>query len=217
MEIVWDLFSIALTLNDIRQEGLTWENVAALVVDAGTILLPGVPAFAGVTRKAAKAAARAEDLLNRVQGISCAERFAGAGPEVIAGIRYLEQLVNNPNVWAPYRRGLAAELLWAEQLHQAGRLQGVKVTIKGGRLDFVLITDEVVEFKYWTRSRTQEHVDRLATQLLRYQALGRPLLLELARTKTDPLTEADVEWLLERLQAAGVQITRERIRLVDLP
>ncbi|MDW8101216.1 MAG: RHS repeat-associated core domain-containing protein [Anaerolineae bacterium] len=56
VETAWDLFSIGLTLNDIRREGLTWQNGLALTVDVGAALLPGVPAFAGVAMKAGKAA-----------------------------------------------------------------------------------------------------------------------------------------------------------------
>ncbi|MCS6825993.1 MAG: hypothetical protein NZ553_05185, partial [Caldilinea sp.] len=56
VETAWDLFSIGLTLNDIRREGLTWQNGLALAVDVTTALLPGVPAFAGVAMKAGKAA-----------------------------------------------------------------------------------------------------------------------------------------------------------------
>ncbi|MCS7219977.1 MAG: hypothetical protein N0A15_01545, partial [Anaerolineae bacterium] len=183
----------------------------------GATLLPGVPAFAGVVMKGGKAANHAGDILNLVRGVRWAERFAGAGPEVMQGIHRLEQMVNNPNLWAPYRRGLAAELLRAEQLHTAGKLRGVEVMIEGGRVDFVLITDELVEFKYWTQRYMEGHIKELADQLLRYQSSGRPLILELARTKTDPITEAYIDELLEKLQAAGVHITREQIRLVDLP
>jgi hypothetical protein len=42
-------------------------------------------------------------------------------------------------------------------------------------------------------------------------------MLELFRTKTDPVTVEYIEDLLQRLQAAGVQITREQIRLVEWP
>jgi hypothetical protein len=93
----------------------------------------------------------------------------------------------------------------------------VEVMIGHGRVDFVLITDELVEFKYWTQNYTEKHIIDLAGQLTKYQSSGRPLILELARTKTNPITEAYIEKLLKELQAAGVQITREQIRLIDLP
>jgi hypothetical protein len=217
LETAWDIFNIGLTLNDIREEGLTWENGLALAVDVTTAILPGVPAFAGVAMKGGKAAARADDVLDLVRGVQWAERFAGAGPEVVQGIRYLEQMANSQNVWEPFRRGYAAELLRAEQLHQAGKLKGVEVMVGNGRVDFVLITDELVEFKYWTQSYTDKNIGELAKQLTRYQGSGRPLILELARTRTNPVTEAYIDKLLKDLQAAGVQITREQIRLIDLP
>jgi hypothetical protein len=74
-----------------------------------------------------------------------------------------------------------------------------------------------VEVKYWTQSHTAKNIDELARQLTRYQATGRPILLELFRTKTDPITEGYIERLLKALQAAGVKITREQIRLVEWP
>jgi hypothetical protein len=89
--------------------------------------------------------------------------------------------------------------------------------VGNGRVDFVLITDELVEFKYWTQSYTDKNIGELAKQLTRYQGSGRPLILELARTRTNPVTEAYIEKLLAKLQAADVQITREQIRLIDLP
>ncbi|GIV82919.1 MAG: hypothetical protein KatS3mg051_2273 [Anaerolineae bacterium] len=101
LETAWDIFNIGLTLNDIREEGLTWENGLALAVDVTTAILPGVPAFAGVAMKGGKAAARADDVLDLVRGVQWAERFTGAGPEVVQGIRYLEQMANSQNVWEP--------------------------------------------------------------------------------------------------------------------
>ncbi|MCS7352463.1 MAG: hypothetical protein RMM10_13340, partial [Anaerolineae bacterium] len=150
-------------------------------------------------------------------GVQWVERFAGASPEVLRGVRYLERIVNNPNVPVFYRRGVAAELLRAEQRHRAGKLKGVEVQRGRDRVDFVLITDEVVEFKDWTRSYTERHIQHLANQLLRYQRMGLPLILELAQTQTDPITKASIEWLLRELRAAGVSITRDRIRLIRLP
>jgi hypothetical protein len=101
LETAWDIFNIGLTLNDIREEGLTWENGLALAVDVTTVILPGVPAFAGVAMKGGKAVARADDVLDLVQGVQWAERFTGAGPEVVQDIRYLEQMANSQNVWEP--------------------------------------------------------------------------------------------------------------------
>jgi hypothetical protein len=74
-----------------------------------------------------------------------------------------------------------------------------------------------VEVKYWTQSHTVKNIGKLTEQLTRYQATGRPILLELFRTKTDPITEGYIERLLKDLQAAGVKITREQIRLVEWP
>jgi hypothetical protein len=51
--------------------------------------------------KGGKAVARADDVLDLVQGVQWAERFTGAGPEVVQDIRYLEQMANSQNVWEP--------------------------------------------------------------------------------------------------------------------
>ncbi|MDZ7414240.1 MAG: hypothetical protein ONB15_12010 [candidate division KSB1 bacterium] len=210
METAWDIYEVR------RDPGNAW-NWVALAVDVGAAVLPFVPAGVGLVVHGGKAAARADDVLDLVRGVQWAERFTGAGPEVMQGIRYLEQMANNPKILEPFRRGYAAELLRAEQLHQAGKLKGVEVMVEGGRVDFVLITDELVEFKYWTQSYTERHIKNLADQLMKYQGSGRPLILELARTKTNPITEAYIEDLLKELQKAGVRITREQIRLIDLP
>jgi hypothetical protein len=126
-------------------------------------------------------------------------------------------MVQSERIPDSYRRGFAAELLRAEEYYKAGKLQAVEAVVEGGRVDLILVTDEIVEVKYWTQSHTVNNIDKLVTQLTRYQATGRPILLELFRTKTDPITEGYIEKLLQRLQAAGVKITREQIRLVELP
>jgi RHS repeat-associated protein len=56
LETAWDILNIAWDIQAIRQDpGNLW-NWGALVVDVGTALLPGVPAFAGVVSKGGKAA-----------------------------------------------------------------------------------------------------------------------------------------------------------------
>jgi len=101
---------------------------------------------------------------------------------------------------------------------QIGISVGVKRMGKeSGRVDLLLVTGDIVEVKYWTRSNTDKSIDRLVKQLTTYQATGRPILLELFRTKTDPITEGYIERLLKDLPAAGVKITREQIRLVEWP
>jgi hypothetical protein len=51
LETVWDVANILWDLQGVwRDPGNLW-NWAALVVDVGTILLPGVPAFAGAVQK----------------------------------------------------------------------------------------------------------------------------------------------------------------------
>jgi RHS repeat-associated protein len=215
LETAWDILNIAWDIHEIRQDpGNLW-NWGALVVDVGTALLPGVPAFAGVVSKGGKALARTDDILDMVRAVSWTERFAGASPEVRRGIAWLEKMVQDERIPDSYRRGFAAELLRAEEYYKAGKLQAVEAVVERGRVDLILVTDEIVEVKYWTQSHTEANFKKLTEQLTKYQATGRPILLELFRTKTDPITEGYIKDLLQRLQAAGVQIMREQIRLVE--
>jgi len=211
--ILWDLQGVW------RDPGNRW-NWAALVVDVGTILLPGVPAFAGAVQKGGKALRQVGGPLGLARSITRKEwerRFAGAGPEILEGVRRLIELVQNEGIPAAFRQGWAAELLRAEEYFKAGKLQAVEAVVEGGRVDLILVTNEIVEVKYWTQSYTVKNIGKLARQLKQYQATGRPILLELFRTKTDPITVEYIEKLVKALQAAGVQITREQIRLVELP
>jgi hypothetical protein len=220
LETLWDIASIGWDLYEIRKDpGNLW-NWAALAVDVGTALLPGVPAFAGIVMRGGKAVAHAEDILDVARAVNWAERFSGAGPEVMQGIRRLEKLVKNERVWAPYRRGLAAELARAEEYFKAGKLRAVEAVVEGGRVDFILVTEEIVEVKYWRQqyTATKKNIERLADQLKTYQKSGRPIILELVRTKTNPVTEKFIlEELLPRLQRRGLSITREQIRIITLP
>jgi hypothetical protein len=211
-----DIAFIADDIWDIRQNGLTWDNGLALAADVGGLLLPGLTGL-GMAVRGGRALARTDDILDMVRAVSWTERFAGASPEVRRGVAWLEKMVQSERIPDSYRRGFAAELLRAEEYYKAGKLQAVEAVVEGGRVDLILVTDEIVEVKYWTQSHTAKNIDELARQLTRYQATGRPILLELFRTKTDPITEGYIERLLKALQAAGVKITREQIRLVEWP
>ena len=211
-----DIAFIAYDIWDIHQNGLTWDNGLALAADVGGLLLPGLTGV-GMAVRGGRALARTDDILDMVRAVSWTERFAGAGPEVRRGIAWLEKMVQSSDMPAQYRRSFAAELLRAEEYYKAGKLQAVEAVVEGGRVDLILVTDDIVEVKYWTQSHTVKNIGKLADQLTTYQATGRPILLELFRTKTDPITEEYIEKLLKDLQAAGVQITREQIRLVELP
>ena len=211
-----DIAFIADDIWDIHQNGLTWDNGLALAADVGGLLLPGLTGV-GMAVRGGRALARTDDILDMVRAVSWTERFAGASPEVRRGVAWLEKMVQDERIPDSYRRGFAAELLRAEEYYKAGKLQAVEAVVEGGRVDLILVTDEIVEVKYWTQSHTAKNIDELARQLTRYQATGRPILLELFRTKTDPITEGYIERLLKALQAAGVKITREQIRLVEWP
>jgi len=84
LETAWDILNIGWDIQEIRQDpGNLW-NWGALVVDVGTALLPGVPAFAGVVSKGSKAAKAA------VEVASHADEVADAGK---LGTKAAEELV----------------------------------------------------------------------------------------------------------------------------
>ena len=218
LETAWDVANILWDIYEIRRDpGNLW-NWGALALDVGAAVLPGVPGGVGLLVRGGKALAHAPDILRIAEALNWAERFAGASPEIMKGVQWLEKLVKSERMWEPYRRGLAAELLRAEQLFKEGKLKAVEVVVEGGRVDFILVTDEIVEVKYWRQQYTAKNIEELATQLKNYQKSGRPILLELVQTRTDPITEKFIiEVLLPGLQREGVSIIREQIRIITLP
>ena len=98
------------------------------------------------------------------------------------------------------------------------KVKVVEGVVEGGRVDLILVTDEIVEVKYWRQQYTEQNVKRLAGQLKKYQQTGRPIILELVQTKINPITEEFIlEKLLPELQKEGLSITWEQIRLITLP
>jgi RHS repeat-associated protein len=74
LETAWDILNIVLDIQEIRQDpGNLW-NWGALVVDVGTALLPGVPAFAGVVSKGGKAAKAAVEVASHADEVVDAGR-----------------------------------------------------------------------------------------------------------------------------------------------
>jgi RHS repeat-associated protein len=74
LETAWDILNIAWDIQAIRQDpGNLW-NWGALVVDVGTALLPGVPAFAGVVSKGGKAAKAAVEVASHADEVVDAGR-----------------------------------------------------------------------------------------------------------------------------------------------
>jgi RHS repeat-associated protein len=216
VETAWDIANILWDIYEVRRDP-SLLNIGALVVDVGAALLPVVPAGVGIVARGGRAVARTEDILDLVRAVSWTERFAGAGPEVRRGIGWLEKLVKSERVFPPYRRGLAAELLRAEELFKAGKLKAVEAVVEGGRVDLILVTDEIVEVKYWRESYASGQIERLLYQLQRYhEATERPVILELVQTKTDPITEAFINELLKKARQAEFPLTRERIRIITL-
>jgi hypothetical protein len=215
VETAWDIANILWDIYEVRRDP-SLLNIGALVVDVGAVLLPLVPAGVGMVVRGGKAVARTEDILDLVRAVSWTERFAGASPEVMRGIKWLEKLVKSERVPARFRRGFAAELLRAEEYFKAGKLRAVEAVVKRGRVDLILVTDEIVEVKYWRESYAMKHIPELLKQLEMYQTTGHPVILELVQTKTDPLSEAFINRLLKAAQEAELLLTREQIQIITL-
>lgn len=58
IEVAFDLLSLAMTINDIRNEGFTVMNTISLVTDVAAVVLPIVPAGVSHAMRAAKTAAK---------------------------------------------------------------------------------------------------------------------------------------------------------------
>jgi len=92
LETAWDILNIAWDIQEIRQDpGNLW-NWGALVVDVGTALLPGVPAFAGVVSKGGKAAKAAVEVASHADEVVDAARMAGRLGEAVDAVTAARRL-----------------------------------------------------------------------------------------------------------------------------
>lgn len=94
-------------------------------------------------------------------------------------------------------------------------MKAVEFVEGANRYDLVLVTDEVVEVKYWRQSYATEHIRDIVYQVQQYRASGRQLKLEFVRTATDPISDSFLKELLDKLQNAGIDLSRLTIEVVD--
>jgi hypothetical protein len=138
--------------------------------------------------------------------------FKGASPEVARGVArlraWLASAESGGKVFHGFIQGVQAQLLRAEQLFQTGRLAGVEVEFDddAGRIDLKLQRPaQVVEYKYWTKSHYQKRMKSLIGQLQKYVRTGKPVVLEMGVTKTDPIDVKFVDTiLLNALEKKGL-------------
>ena len=137
--------------------------------------------------------------------------FKGAGKAVKQGIAHLRAILGAEKIPWKFKHGLAAQLNRAEVLFNSGRLSGVEVTHKKGvgRVDFELINPtKVVEYKFWTEEYLEANIGKLAKQLTKYHQTNKPIVLELAATKTKPVSIEFVEdQLRNELRILGIAMT----------
>ena len=69
LETLWDIGSLVLDVVDISQNGLTWENGAALVIDVACVIIPAVPAVGSVLIKAGRAANTIDNAVDATKAV----------------------------------------------------------------------------------------------------------------------------------------------------
>jgi len=90
LETAWDILNIAWDIQAIRQDpGNLW-NWGALVVDVGTALLPGVPAFAGVVSKGGKAAKAAVEVASHADEVVDVGKLGTKAAEALKAVERVE-------------------------------------------------------------------------------------------------------------------------------
>jgi RHS repeat-associated protein len=169
LETAWDIANIVWDIHEIRQDpGNLW-NWGALVVDVGTALLPGVPAFAGVVSKGGKAAKAAVEVASHADEVVDAARL-GARAEDFAKVAHipgadtlLKKLLSTS---APILKGAEFELEFAlkhaDEIEEMGRVLEV---IHGGNkeIDFVLKGNVFVNVKNYNWAAYSEFAVGKAT------------------------------------------------------
>ena len=137
--------------------------------------------------------------------------FRGLSDAAQRGISRLQRWSNHPI--QRFARGYQAQLNRAEYWARQGQLVGVEETGKGGiRYDLTLEGgDAIVEVKYWTAryAMTQSNLDTLASQLDRYQAQGKQIILEMFQTQTNALTQADWLKISDWLERQGIILSSQ--------
>ncbi|MFB0534609.1 MAG: RHS repeat domain-containing protein [Anaerolineae bacterium] len=137
--------------------------------------------------------------------------FRGASHAIRRGVESLRIKIRTTKI-PQFRKGYEAQLRRAEDYYRQGRLTGVEVYEKGSRFDITLMGEnEIVEVKYWTSRYTfeQRGIEQLIRQLSRYQAAGKEIILEMYQTATNPLTQAQWQQILLRLQEESINVSSQ--------
>jgi len=109
---------------------------------------------------------------------------------------------------ARFRVGINAQLSRAEYYARQGLLEDYELRGNVGRYDLTLRGgDRIIEVKYWTADYARGHFEALANQLLKYQASGKQVILEMFRTKTNWITDELWKELLTYLKGQGVELS----------
>jgi RHS repeat-associated protein len=208
-ETVFDLVMAAWSFAEFAEEP-NLENTASLVLDVAAVVVP-IPAVGGLAIKGAKRVDKIVNLVrvaNRIDnvadGLRWVDRFAGASPDILNGVTRLENSLNAGKI-PKFKHGLTKQLERAYDLFKQGKLKGVEVTEAANRFDFVLIGDDIVEFKYWTAGGLDTNRDRLFKQLQNYKKTGKKISLELGKTKTDPIGATELDALRKWLSDNGFE------------
>jgi len=127
-------------------------------------------------------------------------------------------ILENSRVNPAYKQGLRAQLRRAEELARQGQLEDYEASFGRNRFDLTLKGgDRVIEVKYWTQSYTQRSFHSLVDQLLKQQATGKEVILNMYQTQGDSITWEYWTELLKKLAAEGVTLSDESALLCLVP
>jgi len=97
LETAWDILNIAWDIYEIKQDpGNLW-NWAALAVDVGTAILPGVPAFAGMISKGGRVtkfiASHGDEAIDAARAVGHIDEAAQLASRVDEALKAAQELV----------------------------------------------------------------------------------------------------------------------------
>jgi hypothetical protein len=138
LETAWDILNIAWDIQEIRQDpGNLW-NWGALVVDVGTALLPGVPAFAGVVSKGGKAAKAAVEVASHADEVVDAAKAVSKVEDVRHARRSAEITQSVLDKILPEKFDPSARFGQAFYVAQQGETAVAEVAAHGGKASHVI-------------------------------------------------------------------------------
>jgi len=128
VESAFDVISLGLTLNDIRNEGFTFWNAVSLVTDVASVALPIVPAGASHVIRAGKLANKA---VNAADSVSDAGKLVNSADAAANTARFINGADNAGDAFRPLSNLPDGEILYQfSRKPQDGNFQGFPDTLR---------------------------------------------------------------------------------------